>query len=180
MAAALELLNQRLPNLPELYISLVGGWGDNPQPWRALGAASGLTRLEVFSQPDVAVELTMGHLSALSGISSSLQALVITAERLIRPAELQQQQHFVQDYVFLSALTALTQLMLPLPLAAVNLAAERGRGGERAIENFSALVDITPKKFSLRGPLPPAHHMHTSAPQYGLSHDVSACIGWDW
>jgi hypothetical protein len=65
----------------------------------------------------------MGQLSALSGIDSSLQGLVIAADRLIRPAELQQQQHFVQDYGFLSALTALTQLQLPLSLAAVNLSA---------------------------------------------------------
>jgi hypothetical protein len=50
-----------------------------------------------------------------------------------------------------------------------------------AIKNFSAPGDITTKKFSWGGEPPsPAHHMHTSAPQYKLSHDVSACNGWDW
>jgi hypothetical protein len=128
MALALELLNVRLPNIQQLLISVVGGWGDNPQPWKALGAASALTRLEV--NKDGAAELTMGHLSALSGIGSSLQALVIDADRLVGPPELQQQQEeeeeeddFEQDYAFLSALTALTELQLPLPIAAVNLAA---------------------------------------------------------
>jgi hypothetical protein len=127
MALALELLNVRLPNLQQLLISVMGGWGDNPQPWKALGAASALTRLEVNASKDGAAELTMGHLSALSGIASSLQALVIDADRLVGPPELQQQQQeeddFEQDYAFLSALTALTELQLPLPIAAVNLAA---------------------------------------------------------
>jgi hypothetical protein len=65
----------------------------------------------------------MGRLSALSRIGSSLCALVIAADQVTKPKEVSQQHPFVQDYGFLSALTALTQLQLPLSLAAANLTA---------------------------------------------------------
>uniref|UniRef100_A0A383VSH3 F-box domain-containing protein n=1 Tax=Tetradesmus obliquus TaxID=3088 RepID=A0A383VSH3_TETOB len=122
MALALELLQLRLPNLRSLAVSIMGGWGDNPQPFKAIGAATRLTRLDLYSYTDVPAQLTMGNLSALSGLSSSLKALVVGVDQLVDQDELQPQA-LGRDLGFLSALTGLTQLMLPLPFSAVNLAA---------------------------------------------------------
>jgi hypothetical protein len=121
MTLALEVLQLRLPNLRHLAVSIMGGWGDSAQPFKAIGAASQLTRLELYSYTDVPAQITMGHLSALSGLSSSLRALVLGIDQLSEPDGQQQQQD--QDFGFLSALTGLTQLMLPLPSSAVNLTA---------------------------------------------------------
>jgi hypothetical protein len=122
MALALEVLHLRLPNLRQLSVSIMGGWGDNSQPFKAIGAASQLTRLELYSYTDMAAQLVMAHLSALLGLASSLQALVVGVDQLSEPEEQQQQQQ-AQDFGFLSALTGLTQLMLPLPSSTVNLTA---------------------------------------------------------